>query len=537
MRCENVPFLPGFRLLSGFLAAAMCVAVGAAARGAEGDQPAAKGNQIVFSAEVDLGQDRGQSLGSLFEVRDASGRLQAGAGFQDVYNTRFRTGRRTLQFFIRPDSGKDQLTLERLPHPDQGTGVYLTEFDGQLYSWSYAGNNSVRRWDAASEKWLAELPPGMQSMRSGDGTMRLGSGQLVFAENQASYNGKQILAPPESGRYYNFYYAEGHLFFYHEQQQGEEYLTRILACPWTTDSKAAIDLDDATILTTKFPRETPFAWGQYGRQVLTVSNMGGMYVFENDAWKTVVEGLINTSYQVYSMLHWYDRVLLAQYPTGNLFEYQGKEPVQLQGWPPVLPGVSTAARESQTMALYRGELLVGVWPWAEMWRYERQSTSWRSLGRAFTHPELTDKQVHPYEQHTERYRLVRNHWGQRVTSLVPQGDSLYVATSSKGTSDWEDRYDFLTEAERREYGAVLRLKLPGNLAAGIEWKDGPTRFDFRLTHNLPDIHQMEILQDGRVLGSTTLPKRYQVDLSSSKITWKAGIYGPFQGELGEHLVK
>ncbi|MCA9118344.1 MAG: hypothetical protein KDA79_24940, partial [Planctomycetaceae bacterium] len=388
-------------------------------------QPAATSNQIEYSVEVDFGQDRGQSLGSLFEVRDASGRLQAGAGFQDVYNTRFRTGRRTLQFFIRPDSGKDQLTLERLPHPDQGTGVYLTEFDGQLYSWSYAGNNSVRRWDAASEKWLAELPPGMQSMRSGDGTMRLGSGQLVFAENQAWYNGKQILAPPESGRYYNFYYAEGHLFFYHEQQEGEEYLTRILACPWTTDSKAAIDLSDATILTTKFPRETPFAWGQYGRQVLTVSNMGGMYVFENDAWKTVVEGLINTSYQVYSMLHWYDRVLLAQYPTGNLFEYQGKEPVQLQGWPPVLPGVSTAARESQTMALYRGELLVGVWPWAEMWRYERQTNSWRSLGRAFTHPELTDKQVHPYEQHTERYRLVLNHWGQRVTSLVPQGDSLY----------------------------------------------------------------------------------------------------------------
>ncbi|MCA9117980.1 MAG: hypothetical protein KDA79_23070, partial [Planctomycetaceae bacterium] len=51
------------------------------------------------------------------------------------------------------------------------------------------------------------------------------------------------------------------------------------------------------------------------------------------------------------------------------------------------------------------------------------------------------------------------------------------------------------------------------------------------------IRQMEILQDGRVLGSTTLPNRYQVDLAKSKVTWKAGIYGPLQGKLLKHEVK
>ena len=53
------------------------------------------------SVTVDFGQDAGQSFGTLFEARDATGRIVGGAGFQDVYNTRFRTGRHTLQFFVR----------------------------------------------------------------------------------------------------------------------------------------------------------------------------------------------------------------------------------------------------------------------------------------------------------------------------------------------------------------------------------------------------------------------------------------------------
>lgn len=53
-----------------------------------------------------------------------------------------------------------------------------------------------------------------------------------------------------------------------------------------------------------------------------------------------------------------------------------------------------------------------------------------------------------------------------------------LATSSKGTSRWDKKYTFLTEKQRREYGAVLRLKMPGNLAAPIEWKGGPTKLQF-----------------------------------------------------------
>lgn len=102
---------------------------------------------VTFSVEVDFGRDLGQSFGSLFETRNAAGRVVAGAGFADVYNTRFWTGRHTLQFFVRPPSGHQDFTVERLAHPNLDCGVYLCEDRQQLYAWSSVRGTTVRRLD------------------------------------------------------------------------------------------------------------------------------------------------------------------------------------------------------------------------------------------------------------------------------------------------------------------------------------------------------------------------------------------------------
>ena len=65
----------------------------------------------TFSVAVDFGQDRGQNFGSLFEVRDSKDRVIAGAGFMEVYNTRFRSDRHTLQFFLRPEKDVDRFEI------------------------------------------------------------------------------------------------------------------------------------------------------------------------------------------------------------------------------------------------------------------------------------------------------------------------------------------------------------------------------------------------------------------------------------------
>jgi len=55
---------------------------------------------LQITMTVDLGEDRGQNFGSLFEARDADGRLVYAAGFAGLYNTNFRMDRFTLQLYL-----------------------------------------------------------------------------------------------------------------------------------------------------------------------------------------------------------------------------------------------------------------------------------------------------------------------------------------------------------------------------------------------------------------------------------------------------
>ena len=68
--------------------------------------------------------------------------------------------------------------------------------------------------------------------------------------------------------------------------------------------------------------ETTFAWGQLGRQIVTGSNIGGFYVFENGTWRTVRQPTLGRSFQLYSSVSFRDRLLMGQYPTGRVFEYR-----------------------------------------------------------------------------------------------------------------------------------------------------------------------------------------------------------------------
>jgi len=479
---------------------------------------------VRWQTTVDLGRDRGQPFGSLFEARDAAGRLVAGAGFEEIYNTRFRGNRHTVQFFVRPAERAGEFQIERLPFPDMGTGVYLFELDGQVHAWTSGGGNRVKRWDAARGAWESKLEV-VGGLSSGDGVMRVGRGLLVFRNSRATFDGREILKPPARGRYYNFYYALGHLCFYFTDREAAEPLTRIIACKWNAEDAGVIDVSDGVVFDAKYVGATPFAWGQYGGEALTVTNQGGVHAFDGRRWRTLLEANNQVSYQVYSFLNIFDRALLAQYPTGHLFEYRGgTELKHLDGYPPRLPGVSSRAREAQTTAIYRGEMFAGVWPWAELWRYDHDVDRWSSMGRAFTHPRLTDKQVHPYEQHTERFRLVTNHWGQRITGMVSIGDSLFLSTSSKGTGRWLEEYDFLSEAERREYGTVLKLSMPGHLSAVISWTGKPLALEF-----LVFADRLLIRQDGREIGRSKFVPSDAKRLRSLKTTRGQGIFGPLRG--------
>lgn len=480
-----------------------------------------------FQVTVDRGPDLGQNFGSLFEVASQDGSLTIGAGFQNLYNSRSRADRHAVQFFVRSSEGEQTFDVEQLPRPNTLCGNYLFSQDEVVHS-TFGG---VQTWDPSARLWRPKPAIG-----GTEESMRVGSGTLEFGDSSVRYAGRTILPKPARGSYQLFFYAEGHLCFYHVNRGDGPYrpytddadgFSKLYACPWTTEQRE-VDLTRARVFTLPVVGETTFAWGQFGRQIVTGSNIGGFYVFADDQWRKLLEPNIKVSYQLYSTMGFHDRLLMGQYPTGRLFEYDGLTIVDRPGWPPLLKGVSSSAREAQTTAIYGGEMFVGVWPWGELWRYNPDAKQWSLVQRMFNHPELSDAVIHPYDVEN-RGHDVSNLWGQRVTSLVTSGDGLYVSTSAKSPVEWQpERFPFLADEKWRSYGAVYRLTTPGHLGANTTWTIGPTVFEFEWKGDA-----LSISQDGRQLAKKTvagpLADKLRRLSELRPVQWGDGIYGKFTG--------
>lgn len=481
----------------------------------------------TISVTIDRGRDVGQNFGSLLEATSDDGSLVLGAGFQNVYNTRYRADRHAVQFFIRPTGGERMLRTEMLPRPNDLCGTYLYGRDDVVYS-TYGG---MKSWDRGTSVWRETT-----SIGGTDESMRLGNGVLEFGDSEVKYDGRTILHRPENGSYQLFFYADGYLCFYHVNRGEGEYrpyqndadgFSKLYACRWTPE-QTEVDLSRAAILTLPIVGETTFAWGQLGAQIVTGSNVGGFYVFEDGAWSMLLEPKLGVSYQLYSTMAYNNRLLMGQYPTGLVFEYDGKTITSLAGWPPKPEGVSGSAREAQTTVIYGGDVFVGVWPWGELWRYNPDSKNWTFMRRMFEHPNLSDKIIHPYDVENSS-NDVGNQWGQRVTSLVTSGADLFVSTSAKSPCVWEpERYPFLVPDKWKSYGAVYRMEMPGHLGAPLRWTDGPTTLEFTINGT-----KITISQDGKEIASAEITGLLAKQLSGlsglKSVKWGDGIYGRFNG--------
>lgn len=473
---------------------------------------------IRVSVTIDRGEDLGQSFGSLFEAESADGRFILGAGFSNAYNTRYRANRHAVQFYIRPVKESRQLEVKQLPRPtDHLTGAYLFERGGNIYS-TYGG---LQQWNAARNRW----EPGADKGGTQE-SMRLGHGVLTFGHSRVLWNDSVILEPPAEGTYQLFFYANGHLCFYHVNRKDGPYrkytddtdgFSRLYAVPWSPKDRA-VDLERAITFLLPVVGETTFAWGQLGNQIVTGSNIGGFYRFQNGKWDKLLEPDLTTSYQLYSSLGFGDKLLMGQYPTGRLFEYDGEQIRDLNEWPPVPPGVRGSAREAQTTCIYGGELIAGVWPWGELWRYSPDAAKWDLDRRMFDHPAPSDKVTHPYDIENEG-NSPQNRWGQRVTSLVPNRTSLFISTSAKAPYEWEPgTYSFLEPDLWKSYGLVYEATMPGHLSIPIKWTEGKTTLSFVVSED-----RMTILQDGRLLGSA---KSGSGVANPVNVKWGDGLFGP-----------
>ncbi len=489
-----------------------------------------RGNEpVVFriSVTVDFGKDLGQNWGSLFELHNDQGRVVAGAGFLGAYNTQPRSNRRQLNCFVRNPDRPWTVASQVLPRVNRDAGVYLWNVDGELMAASRSGGDDPRprRWSPAGQHWVLDEQMVLTSTPVAGGILRVDDRRITYDD--------RILFRPHDDhlRLGAYYYAAGQLIFRMYSTDAARPHNQLVAVPWQADWSGAPPLDAARRMELRSPREFVYAFGQLAGSVLAATNTGGVYVLDQDGWTVLVEPDLQVSYQVYSMINYYDVLLLGHYPTGELFEFTQQGLTRLSGWPPVMPGVARRAREAQTLSIYAGDLLTGVWPWAEVWRYDRDRDKWFFVRRMFSHPEPTDSVVHPYDEQTRQIANVHNLWGQRVTSMVPFGNSLYVSTSAKSSAPYGPRVAFLADGKWRDYGKVYRWTRPGQLAVHTRWRDGPTCFDISLTKE-----HFRILQDGHCLGTTRVSGTAASSIEPRTIAWGHGIYGPLAARIQETTV-
>jgi hypothetical protein len=465
---------------------------------------------------IDFGRDEGQNFGSLFEVHGPDGQVVAGAGFLGAYNTQPRSDRRRLHFYLKPLQVDYQ--VETLPRVNRQTGVYLSQYRDRLYARSRSGHDEhFYWWNADTRHWQVD-----DALQGYD--LDVAGKPLRVSDREVTYDGNVVLRSTQESPQTHFrehYYANGQLVIRVQAGNDEQGTNRLIAYGWSPyDSRTT-----RHELPLRSQHEFVYAFGQRGSQVLAATNTGGVYSLDRDAWRVLVEPAAH-SYQVYAMLNYYDQLLLGHYPSGEILAYDGRELHHRKGWPPVMPGVSQNARETQTLAIYGGDLYAGVWPWAEVWRYDGNASQWRFARRMFTRPEPTDETTHPYERETQSQDAVLNLWGQRVTSMVPWRESLYVSTSSKGGNEYDAKFTFLDGDRWKEYGKVYRLTLPGQLSAQVRWSESPTTIRCVLTDD-----SMTIYQDGRRSASRDVAPRKLLAAQPARIAWGRGIYGPLIGKL------
>lgn len=482
----------------------------------------------TYRVQVDFGPDRGQNIGTLFEVRDEEGHAIAGAGFLGAYNTYFPADRHTLHAFVLPPGADTPATSRRVSYPSPSPHHYLFDIGDAVYATDRGAPPSMVRWNPDAASWEAPEEPVALSFP-------IGNARLALATNHAALDGREVFSFDRSiGTTGLYYFGLGTLFFHLAAANSPERQTYLYACPWEPDSGEAVPVAEAIILPLTAPGEFPYSYGQIDGAVIVGTNNGGVYRFREGKWTTLRAADPTVSFQLYTMITYHDRLLMGQYPTGEIFEIVGDAVVHLEGWPPRPEGASARAREAQALTLYRGELFAGIWPWGEVWRLPAPNAAWEFHGRLFTHPEMVPAVTAPYEAELTALEVpVNNLWGQRVTSLIPMGDMLLASTANKNGAPMEPRLEFLAEDERwREYGAVHHLHLPGHLSASMRWTGQLSEFLLEITPAA-----MRVYQDGVLLGETPLEAAAMAGFQPDSVRVGAGVFGRFSGASIEMLAQ
>ena len=498
-----------FALASSSLAELQNVEVGPGIRIRNADKFA--GPALTITLNFAPGADVGQGLGTLFELKNAEGKVVLGAGFDDAHSTYMRDNNRQIIFYYRSPEPAATIVPMGKPFGSDNNAARL-QVDGDTL---VAVGNYGRRapyltpdgdggWKPIAADWAANSD-------SYGGVQFVDNGRLIFENERITYNGEAIYTSTlGAGRYY---YANGQMLLCHREPD------MLYFAPWKPGETIALEYAKS------FPIVgSVFTLGNYDGEMLITTNVGEFYSYRDGELTThrVTDG---KSWQGYSMTRFYDKVLIGQYPTGSLFQYDREGLKPFEPALPVPAGVSKNSREAQTLAIHGGYLYVGVWPWGELWRFDHEAGRWTFVTRVFSQPDLSMDDQEPYARAMKDKPPAYNAWGQRIVNLTNFQNALYIATMNKGGTPWiPEVQTIVPETAVAEYGMVHKLTVPAQVAAPFAWKE-ETEFLFRMANA-----NMIIFQDNASIGSSQLPLDIKLGgVSEAGLTVGNGIYGPGTG--------
>ena len=462
---------------------------------------------------VRLEEDCGQPLGSLFEARDQEGRVLFGAGFADSHSTYVRDNNRLLSFYHKDPSSRFE--LERIDKPfDPDHNAVRLIHDGENLLAFFRFCNPVQLLRLSKEAvWQPfDAPWASDCLRFG-GLQVVDNRRMVFEARRVRFDDRVVY---EGGQGGPSYYVDGRLFIFCDKPQ------RLYVCDWSPEHPGPVALDNAQRLDIE---GYPFVFGTYHGEIVVATNIGNVYVYRDGGLRRI-RASDGTSWQAYSMLTLYDEMLIGHYPTGSLFTYS-RDGLELFDPPiPVPSNASPHAREAQTLAIYCGDLYAGVWPWGELWRFDPDERSWEFVARVFDDPEVTKDVQEPFAEEMAGKSDVYNYWGQRIVSLVPYGDSLYIGTMNKGGGAFKPaEHGFIDGDTLAQYGRAFRLKRNAQVVGPFVWRE-ETEFRF-----LCDQTRLAVYQDGRLLATTRRAGPALGGRGAVNVSWGTGVYGDFAGAI------
>ncbi|MDD2224783.1 MAG: hypothetical protein PHP97_01320 [Candidatus Shapirobacteria bacterium] len=280
----------------------------------------------------------------------------------------------------------------------------------------------------------------------------------------------------------------------------------------------------------------PYIYAENNGKVIAITNYGSILIFDGKGWCQASEHENENYYcdeglskkildkprgkQFYSSIYYDGKTLIGAWPTGRLYEFDGKvfKPSLLS---PFLEK-DYADREAQSMAIYGGNLYVGYWPRGEIMIYDHESKSWSLSTRLFSHPVEEDPFI-PYlgQLVGEESAFL----GQRVTSLVAYSNKLFATTSNlRGWGYDIKNPDFLTNEQIDEYGRIYSLEKPGCLNTFLNITKESTLIDF-----IFDKDKVVIKEGDRIIGQVLNPG-FSFDDGLSLVL-EEGIFGEFNGQV------